>query len=99
MGGMPTAASPAAPCPGHPPQVRARREQVDAALRELQGIKGPGCGARVAGRSGQADFAPQLLSLKAQVRWAGAPECRPPSWLLWVGTAGMNAQVCGPHRS
>ncbi|EFN51882.1 hypothetical protein CHLNCDRAFT_59044 [Chlorella variabilis] len=34
-------------------EVRGRREQVDAALRELQQLKGPGCGARVAGRSDQ----------------------------------------------
>lgn len=50
-------------------QVRARRQQVDAALRELQGLKGPGCGARVAGRSDQVEYAPQIMTLKAQVSW------------------------------
>ena len=43
-----------------------RREQVDAALRELQALKGPGCGARVAGRSDVVEFTPQILTLKAQ---------------------------------
>ena len=48
-------------------QVRARRLQVDSALRELQEIKGPGCGARVAGRSDAVEYAPQIMTLKAQV--------------------------------
>ncbi|KAL4422849.1 hypothetical protein ABPG75_009046 [Micractinium tetrahymenae] len=48
-------------------EVRARRQQVDSALRELQQLKGPGCGARVAGRSDQVEFAPQIMTLKAQL--------------------------------
>lgn len=51
--------------------MRARRQQVDGALRELQEIKGPGCGARVAGRSDAVEYAPQIMTLKAQVREAG----------------------------
>lgn len=51
----------------HATQVRARRQQVDNALRELQEIKGPGCGARVAGRSDAVEYAPQIMTLKAQV--------------------------------
>lgn len=48
-------------------EVRARRQQVDAALGELQQLKGPGCGARVAGRSDQMEYAPQIMTLKAQL--------------------------------
>ena len=48
-------------------EVRTRREQVDAALGELQQLKGPSCGARVAGGSGQMEFAPQIMILKAQM--------------------------------
>ena len=44
---------------------------MDGALRELQEIKGPGCGARVAGRSDAVEYAPQIMTLKAQVREAG----------------------------
>ncbi len=54
-------------CPPTHMQVRARRQQVDSALRELQEIKGPGCGARVAGRSDAVEYAPQIMTLKAQV--------------------------------
>ncbi|PSC76506.1 F-box only 21 [Micractinium conductrix] len=48
-------------------EVRARREQIDAALRELQQIKGPGCGARVAARSDQMEYAPRIITLKAKL--------------------------------
>jgi hemimethylated DNA binding protein len=55
-------------------EVRARRQQVDSALRELQEIKGPGCGARVAGRSDAVEYAPQIMTLKAQMAEAAAAE-------------------------
>lgn len=55
-------------------EVRARRQQVDNALRELQEIKGPGCGARVAGRSDAVEYAPQIMTLKAQMAEAAAAE-------------------------
>jgi hypothetical protein len=67
--------------PTHPPpplfprpQVRARRQQVDAALRELQQLKGPGCGARVASRSDALDYAPAIMTAKAQMEAAAAEE-------------------------
>jgi hypothetical protein len=55
-------------------EVRTRREQVDAALGELQQLKGPSCGARVAGGSGQMEFAPQIMTLKAQMAEAAEAE-------------------------
>lgn len=48
-------------------EVRGRRQQIDSALAELQQLKGPGCGARVAGRSDQLEYAPQIMTLKAQL--------------------------------
>lgn len=55
-------------------EVRGRREQVDAALRELQQLKGPGCGARVAGRSDQMQYAPQIMTIKSQMAAAAEAE-------------------------
>ena len=54
---------PPPPRPLAPPPV----PQIDAALRELQQIKGPGCGARVAARSDQMEYAPRIITLKAKV--------------------------------
>ena len=48
--------------------------QVDAALRELQQLKGPGCGARVAGRSDQMQYAPQIMTIKSQMAAAAEAE-------------------------
>ena len=38
--------------------------QVDEALKELSAFKGPGCGARLAGKSDQVDLAPAILRLR-----------------------------------
>jgi hypothetical protein len=54
--------------------VRARRQQVDAALKELSQVKGPGCGARVASCSDQMEYAPQIVTVKAQMQEAAAAE-------------------------
>lgn len=78
------------PALAHLQEVRARRQQVDAALGELQQLKGPGCGARVAGRSDQMEYAPQIMTLKAQVgTWSRA---------VWVAHAtGLGGHVALPH--
>lgn len=76
-------------------EVRARRAQVDAALAELQGIKGPGCGARVAARSDQMEYAPQVMTLKAQVG-GDAPACGALCTLGRGGWRGQRVCVAGP---
>jgi hemimethylated DNA binding protein len=55
-------------------EVRERRSQVDAALRELQEAKGYGCGARRASHSAQLDYAPSALSLRARLAAAISDE-------------------------
>lgn len=55
-------------------EIRARRQQVDQALTELQEYKGYGCGARRASNSAQVDFAPAALSLRARMADAVAEE-------------------------
>lgn len=55
-------------------EIRARRQQVDQALSELQEYKGYGCGARRASNSAQLDFAPAALSLRARMADAVAQE-------------------------
>jgi hemimethylated DNA binding protein len=55
-------------------EVRAQREQVDAALAELQQTKGEGCGARRAAGGGQMQFAARGLSLRARLSEAVAGE-------------------------
>ena len=48
-------------------EVRARREAVDRALRDLQEAKGYGCGARCAAQSSQMEYAPTALSIRARL--------------------------------
>eukprot|EP00887_Chlorella_sp_A99_P007314 scaffold2.g7314.t1 len=56
-------------------EIRRRRTQVDAALAELQELKGWGCGARRVPRDGGAmGHAPAILSLRAQMADAVAAE-------------------------
>ena len=55
-------------------EIRARRQQVDQALTELQEYKGYGCGARRASNSAQLDFAPAALGIRARMADAVAEE-------------------------
>jgi len=48
-------------------EIRGRRQQVDQALKELQGHKGYACGARRASSSAQIDFAPAALRLRSRL--------------------------------
>ncbi|GAB4820106.1 hypothetical protein N2152v2_007152 [Parachlorella kessleri] len=51
-------------------EIRQRRQQVDEALHEVQQVKGPGCGARLASKSDQVDLAPAILRLKMELQQA-----------------------------
>ncbi len=44
--------------------------QVDEALKELQTSKGPGCCARLASKSDQAELAPSILRLRMEMQQA-----------------------------